>query len=105
MEGSYMSPLTQTTNMRRRTTLKKLRREDLDQFSFKYIQFEDPLGLQGANSFLFGSRAQRTIQSRRCRFGFLDICVAVEIIRMSKTSGERVWSRTRRSLGIQYSGK
>lgn len=90
--------------MRRRTTLKKLRREDLDQF-FKYVQFEDPLGLQGANSFLFVSRAQRTIQSRRYRFGFLDVCVAVEIIRMSKTSGERVWSRTRRSLGIQYSGK
>lgn len=86
-----MSPLTQTTDMRRRrTTLRKLGREDLNRFSFRNVQFGDSLGLEVANSFVFGSRTQETVQSRGQIFGFLSICVEIEITGMNETAGERV---------------
>ena len=70
--------------------MRKLGTECLDQFCVRHIEFEDPLGLRVANSYISGSRAQETVQSRRDRFGILDIYIESKILGMNESAGERV---------------
>lgn len=64
MDGDSTNP---SHRLKKKTTWRKLGRESLDWF--RHIEFEDPLRLHVASTFIFGSRAQERVQSRRCSFG------------------------------------
>lgn len=101
MEGdsSYLN-----CRLKKNTTWRKLGGKVYISSVFRQVEFEDPLGLHVANSFIFEYRAQEKIQSKRCSFGLPGMHVEIKIIGMHESAGKREWSRTR-NLGIKLLGK